>query len=337
MESKAYELGNYPKASNIQALIAKSVFNVDSCEKLQPYLRYYARQCRQVTSVAMSNGAVFPLRTNAEMLDIIVAIRNATPRDDLIANLETNWCAAAEPLSFDPDIIQNAIDLAVRILTMIDVGNFSNVYTGREPITWTSGTLTEFLKAQGLFDALPKIPCDGIKLDTEFHVYNIELIAGLEVELTTNLCDHLLLQEDHNGRVVYIFHHAAFLQSHSTDPIVFPADFIEETLHTLGILFPKGSRKVERWYRGKAKQEDLDPTLLRCRHPKRRIEDYKYWRDRLVNLKEAFDEPGSRSLRQWWHDRRDATQWYTLWIAVFFTVFFGLAQTVIGILQLYKS
>ncbi|KAI1323694.1 hypothetical protein F5Y16DRAFT_412452 [Xylariaceae sp. FL0255] len=206
---------------------------------------------------------------------------------------------------------------------MIDVGTFHNVYTGREPITWTNGTLADFLKTQALFDALPSIPCDNIKLETNFHACNIELIGGITVYLTTNLSDHLLLYEDSRDRVVCTS--------------VFPDGFVEETLNTLGLLFPRGSKKVEKWYKGKGKQEDLDLTVLRCLQPKRRIDEYRYWRDRLVILKEAFDESNPRSLRQWWHDRRDATQWYALWVAVFFTVFFGLAQTVVGILQLYKS
>lgn len=83
--------------------------------------------------------------------------------------------------------------------------------------------------------------------------------------------------------------------------------------------------------------EELDFAVLTVSHPGRRIDEYKYWRDRLVTLKEALDDSQPRSFGQWWHDRRDATQWYAVWIAVFFTVFFGLVQSVVGILQLYKA
>lgn len=83
--------------------------------------------------------------------------------------------------------------------------------------------------------------------------------------------------------------------------------------------------------------EELDFAVLKGSHPWRRIDGYEYWRDRLVTLKEAFDDSRPRSFGQWWHDRRDATQWYAVWIAVFFTVFFGLVQSVVGIMQLYKA
>ncbi|KAH8758063.1 hypothetical protein F5882DRAFT_431958 [Hyaloscypha sp. PMI_1271] len=217
---------------------------------------------------------------------------------------------------------------------MIDVGVFYNAYTGREDVTWTAGTLAGFLQRLSLFSTRQVIPCDGIRLENNFHVCNIERIAGLEVQLTTNLCDHLLLRED--IRVVYVFHHAAFLQSHKGNS-VFPDGFVEETLQTLALLFPKGNRQVEKWYKKKDKVEELDFTVLKVSHPWRRIDGYEYWRDRLVTLKEAFDDSRPRSFGQWWHDRRDATQWYAVWIAVFFTVFFGFVQSVVGIMQLYKA
>ncbi|KAI1124505.1 hypothetical protein F5Y10DRAFT_280122 [Nemania abortiva] len=217
---------------------------------------------------------------------------------------------------------------------MMDVGVFDNAYTGRGDVTWTTGTLADFLKRICLFDARPVVPCLGVKLESSFHVYNIEHIAGLKVQLTTNLYDHLLLRED--IRTVFVFHYAAFLKSHKSSS-VFPGDFIEETLKTLALLFPKGNRQVNKWYKRKERVKELDFAVLTVSHPWRRIDEYKYWRDRLVTLKEAFDDSQPRSIGQWWHDRRDATQWYAVWIAVFFTVFFGLVQSVVSILQLYKA
>ncbi|KAI4860513.1 hypothetical protein F4820DRAFT_461627 [Hypoxylon rubiginosum] len=217
---------------------------------------------------------------------------------------------------------------------MMDVGVFDNVYTGRGNVTWTTGTLTDFLKRLGLFNACPVIPCLGVKLESSFHVCNIERIAGLKVQLTTNLHDHLLLRED--IRTVFVFHHAAFLQNHRSS-LVFPDGFIEETLETLALLFPKGNRQVEKWYKKKDWVKELDFAVLTISHPSRRVDGYNYWRDRLVTLKEAFDDSRPHSFGQWWHDRRDATQWYAVWIAVFFTVFFGLVQSVVGIMQLYKA
>jgi hypothetical protein len=118
---------------------------------------------------------------------------------------------------------------------------------------------------------------------------------------------------------------------------IYPDGFIDETLQTLALLFPKGDKAVEKWYRRQASADELDFAVLRCGTMIRQIENYRFWRDGLVQLKESFDDSRPRNLVQWWHDRREGIQWYTLWIAIFFTVFFGLIQSIEGALQLYKT
>jgi hypothetical protein len=72
----------------------------------------------------------------------------------------------------------------------------------------------------------------------------------------------------------------------------------------------------------------------------RQIEQFRFWRDRLVILKEAFDDATPRTLSQWWYDRRNGVQWYTFWVAVLvlvLTILFGLVQCIEGGLQVYKA
>jgi hypothetical protein len=94
---------------------------------------------------------------------------------------------------------------------------------------------------------------------------------------------------------------------------------------------------VEKWYRRLGESDELDLKVLRCGAADRRIENYVYWQDRLIRLKDAFDEARPATLAQWWNDRRDGVQWYTLWLAIAFTVFFGLIQSVEGAIQVYKA
>jgi hypothetical protein len=72
----------------------------------------------------------------------------------------------------------------------------------------------------------------------------------------------------------------------------------------------------------------------------RRIDQFAFWRDRLVMLKQVFDEAQPKTMRQWWYDSRNGVQWYTFWVAVLvlvLTVVFGLVQSVEGALQVYVS
>ena len=83
---------------------------------------------------------------------------------------------------------------------------------------------------------------------------------------------------------------------------------------------------------------DADPDVLVCGPlTMTHIDAYQFWYHRLLRLKQLFDQVKLRTLRLWWNDRRKGTQWYALWVAVGFTVFFGLVQSIKGALQVYKA
>lgn len=120
------------------------------------------------------------------------------------------------------------------------------------------------------------------------------------------------------------------------DP-VFPSGLVKETLTTLALLCPKSDKETRRWAKRYSGPEALDHQLLNCGRAKRHIGDYHYWHDRLVVLKEDFDDSRPSNIMQLWYDRRDASQWYPLWIAIILTSLFGLAQSIEGALQVYKA
>ena len=76
---------------------------------------------------------------------------------------------------------------------------------------------------------------------------------------------------------------------------------------------------------------------------KRQIENFRYWRDRLVILKEVYDDARPDTLSQWWHDRRNGSQWYPFWIALWvavltiLTIIIGVVQCVESGLQVYLA
>lgn len=127
---------------------------------------------------------------------------------------------------------------------------------------------------------------------------------------------------------------------HSLENSLFPESFLQETLDTLALLFPSSDSETTNWLKGLTK---IDPRLARCgslRTRERRLENFNYWHDQLVILKQAFDESSPRNISQWWFDRRNGVQWYTFWIAILVfavTIFFGVVQSVEGALQVYLS
>lgn len=124
---------------------------------------------------------------------------------------------------------------------------------------------------------------------------------------------------------------------------MFPPDFIQETLRTIALLFPEYDKEMRKWYRTQVAKHELDATAMNSGQliaDERQLESFKYWHDRLVVLKQVYDESRPNSISQWWHDRRNGVQWYTFWVAIIvlaLTIFFGLVQSIEGALQVYKA
>ncbi|KAK2040593.1 hypothetical protein LZ31DRAFT_474142 [Colletotrichum somersetense] len=182
---------------------------------------------------------------------------------------------------------------------------------------------------------------EGAALGKIFTARNLCLIGGLNIHWTTNLADHLRLSDE--DQTISIFHLHSFLRVSSFAEPVFPDGVIKETLRTLALLFPQNDKNTRSWVRAQIKHTSLDPSLASCgvlSAQDRRFERFDFWRDRLIILKQAFDESSPRTLTQWWNDRRNSVQWYTFWVAIMvftFTLFFGFIQSVEGALQVWLA
>jgi hypothetical protein len=198
-----------PLAHDTQRLIAESFFGSRQCSQLQPYFRYCSGQYKQISTVASMNSYPFMLGGHEDLLQINSDIKRRISFDEIVERLvskhsERNY-KTREPFDY-------AINLTLRMLLMIDVGAFHNSFSGREPILWNYGTIDDFVRTLAVCNGQPQIPCEGLKLESQFNGKNLERIGGFHVQLTTNLADHLLIREEMS--VVMIFHHASFLEHH---------------------------------------------------------------------------------------------------------------------------
>lgn len=132
---------------------------------------------------------------------------------------------------------------------------------------------------------------------------------------------------------------------------MFPDGFVAETLETLALLLPDTDRKTKRWledaFTPRLMQICMDRELLHCGHFKsghqaRHLGHYRFWRDRLEALRDAFEEatPPSRALMRVLMDRKQGDRWLNSWVALVaigLTLFFGLVQSIEGAIQVYKA
>ena len=116
-----------------------------------------------------------------------------------------------QPLLLSQDEMERSwLFLAVRIFTMIDVGGLrTGIKLGQVSRNWTNGSLRAFIEST--------FPCtkeelDHVKLERLFTARNLERVADIQVIWTSNLADHLQLEDDDTK--VRLFSHASFLELH---------------------------------------------------------------------------------------------------------------------------
>lgn len=326
---------------------------------LGPYFRYYHRQCAHAMH---DGGRSISIKDHKELLAIADFLKEQLERDEIRIRITQ----PLNPEDFNDDKpLDGSINLAARILLMIHVGKLRYAISGRKELQWKEGFLSSFLG--DLFSPTRILGHDNIKLEENFNARNLHRIAGLEICLTDNLADHLRLSN--NNSRMEVFHHVSFLEyqrnryvnsigrtqyeqqstilvSNTLRSSLFPEGLINETLQTVALLFPEPEAITKTWTKRHLElfnNPDIDPRLFRCGHLRtddRQIENFTFWHDRLVMLKQVYDEAQPQTVLQWWHDRRNGVQWYTFWVAVIvlvLTVFFGLVQSIEGALQVYKA
>ncbi|KAF2126636.1 hypothetical protein P153DRAFT_388669 [Dothidotthia symphoricarpi CBS 119687] len=305
---------------------------VRNSHTFEAYWAFYHRSCEH----ALYDGGRHVLaRTHEDIVDLAHLLQEGRSRDIIRGVLRLKLTKAHDN---EDELVDRAIDLAANLLLMVDFDSIEYGFSGRQQIAWSTGSLGDCVAS--FFGSAPVLGHESVKLHRVFNALNLGRIAGVEIVPTTNLLDHLRLTDDDTK--LYIFHHASFLK-HQSQSTILPKGLIEETLRTLALLFPQSDPAVRKWYRSLPTPFTLDPQLMLCGHLKtddRQIETFVYWHDRIVVLKQVFDEATPRTLSQWWHDRRNGVQWYTFWIAIVvlgFTLFFGLIQSIEGALQVYGT
>ncbi|KAK0616494.1 hypothetical protein B0T14DRAFT_538411 [Immersiella caudata] len=225
-------------------------------------------------------------------------------------------------------------------MTEVELKASSETISGRTPVSWESSSLHTAIAKH--FVPQDTLLAGSPKLRVFFTACNFERICGIRVRWTTNLADHLRLVDD--DRAVFIFHCARFLNfqlGQERSPL--PRTLIRETLNSLALLFPSTDKRTRDWLQGQAKQHCIDPQLGKCGSllmQGRRTENFSIWHDRLVILKQAFDDSQPATFSQLWLDRRNRVQWYTFWVAVLvfaMAMFFGVVQSLEGAMQVYLA
>ncbi|KAH7364783.1 hypothetical protein BKA65DRAFT_492016 [Rhexocercosporidium sp. MPI-PUGE-AT-0058] len=264
----------------------------DSDLDFDVYFRHYSEKCSEAL---YDGGRHVSIRTHRDIVEIAQGIKAGQDRG-AIKNRLMLKLSQPKPANGE-EVLDGSIDLVTRLLLMMDFGDLQYGFTGRRQILWTSGRMEECLKER--YKDLTKLGSENVKLERIFNAGNLGRIAGIEIAWTSNMADHLRLVDE--DKKVAIFYHASFLecqlQSH-----LYPAGLVEETIRTLALLFPKTDKTTRKWVRKTCAVHNLDRKVMKCgrlRAEDRHIENFAFWHDRLVTLKQVFDESEPGTISQW--------------------------------------
>lgn len=325
------------------------------------YFEYYTTRCQRF----LRDGSIHVLlKRHSEIFDIAKLILLHSTYDEIESHMMVRYLPGNKSPNANLEAICTTINLCASLLLMAHVGTHKYGISGWNPLPWSQHqTLRQAV--QHHFQEQKRLIPDNQRLGSIFTARNIQYISGIKMKWTENIVDHLLLTDD--DQTVFIFPCVGFLRFqqryiidlqvhlslsighllriiHSFAEPIYPDGFVEETIRTLTLLFPANDTKSRLWLKSILSSNDrVDKDLSSCgslRSHERRFENFSYWHDRLVILKQAFDDSSPRTLNQWWNDRRNSVQWYTFWVAILvfiMTVVFGVIQSVEGGLQVYFS
>lgn len=281
--------------------------------------------------------------THWYLIEIITLLKkqDLTRGDVVVMVMQDQVVAHSQSLA------RTLVDLAAGLWLMLSISVYPGDISYDEPIIWKDYEIlgSEQDLSQGLI--LKNIPhrynsTELVKLPQAFTAAHLEQIGGIEVIWTNNLADHLLLKDDDTK--LMLFHQVSILQLHKkSSTSLLPKVLVEETIRSISLLVPPVLGEPNPWFQQQRKKKSIDAQAGICdrlNSSERQIEKFLYWRDRLVLLKRTFDDAEPRNISQLWWDDRKKTQWFTFWVAVLvfiMTVFFGVVQSVAGIVQAWAS
>ena len=179
--------------------IASGEVNYDS------YFSYYTEQC----NLALYDGERhISAKSHQDIIEIAAQIRSHVNRKDIML-----WLSSKLPspkFENEEERINGSIDLAVRLLCMINVGELQFGFSGQGGLMWSENSLQHWIKSY--FHAPRVLNKEHVKLEKIFSALNLGRIAGIEIQFTSNLANHLRLMSEDDKKVA-IFHNASFLIS----------------------------------------------------------------------------------------------------------------------------
>jgi hypothetical protein len=167
------------------------------------YFSFYAQQCELFLHESARHISA---RTHRDLVNIAQSLKKSIPREKIFKDLKEKL-QVSKPTSNKDNLVNASIHLTTRLVLMMEFCSLDYSFSGGEQLHWTEGSIKDCL---GKHFTKPGSLPEKAKLEPVFNALNLSRIAGLEIEWTANLGDHLRLKDD--DKTVTVFHYASFLE-----------------------------------------------------------------------------------------------------------------------------
>jgi hypothetical protein len=201
IEQQAERIANQvwlPKVSS------PNLFNGEPADSLtwSSWCDYYESQWHEY--VSNDDGAHVAISSCDELRLLIDDILASKPRAEVLTSLKVRV-----GMLFDDECYKSSIDHAARLAVMMKFGTVPHQVVRRCALNWENGGLREHL-ADYFSKQIPVLSTSQVRLPRTFDAWSIQKVSGIRICFTSNLADHLRLEED--DTTVLVFHHVSWLE-----------------------------------------------------------------------------------------------------------------------------
>jgi hypothetical protein len=319
----AQDLQNLPRVQKLELVCIfwpRASLNIESFhdESYSNFLEYIGNELNELRH-HQSRFAVDNFESMIELMQIL-RDHSAKPLSRLILDVRSRF------LNVDEASIRRSLELLVRLWLTLNVNSaaiaIGPIFAHARTLEWSmEQSLEDVIKSQ--FDTTAN-DISGLTLSTSktlptvspgFTAANLVKICGIKLNWSDNLADHL--NYNRKSCILAIYKHKVCLINHIKGPAnscPISVSVLEETLDTINLLFPFGDHATKRLL---AQERQLAfYNLGNCgRDHREDLNGFRYWREQLEELDEAFNKP-AQTLRQLFVDRRNLVDWAAFWITV---------------------
>lgn len=262
----------------------------------------------------------------------------------------TNLAAIARKMLREPkqscgELLRSLCETKQSTYIDIDLGlNFvANLFFCLEGVAgagWASDTLLQ----DHLTTVFPRAKIDDQRTwKRSFNICVLDRRTDINITWTDALNEHL--EMDHDDVDLCIFHSVAALDLFGIcQPAqrLFPAGLINETMQSLLLMCPGDDKRVKSWLARERTNLGLDENICRLSSSHRlssadrRLGHFDFWRDRLITIKDTYENHQSNNIMCLMRDYRRQMPFWAFWVALMAFVL-SLIACILSAMQVYKA